>query len=829
MSRHLGVDLNGLVDQVASIEDGPVRLGQGEIPSVVVVPHSQPPRSRILSTVTGVEATRSFEGRGWAWPAAARSEGVAARIPIADILDRVSTGRPITIRGQDHDPADLVAAAAVGLGAEERGGGPTTLVVRDNGTIDEEAQQRLINGFGRRRMQATLLWRPVAAVLGIEETLNPVADRLHGRTLGVVSVLGDGIDVSVLEIERREDDAGAYVVPVRARPGVRVPFDRPLATCAEDLARALLPDDQDGGRQLVWGGGAAIRAFLNLDPGETLVQVRGRWRLLRFGGAKAGIGLPVVEEDAFEEAKALLVGVRNVIIEGPGMAATAGSLRLRYTICLDLLPKDDRTVIDGWLDDGIVAKGAAIYAARRAMGRTTYFDHLPRLRFAALRGDEPAFIDLIPRDARLEGGEAYDPPPVDLGLWIEAGTTEIRNFLVKETDPSPRVSTVLLDRVPQVRTPVRVKIHQRPLAGLARITLIPDDAEGLRPIELDWARMPVDGRSEEEILDYIATGGRAVPPVAPVGCHAILWTSGSDRWPSLATLLGRGPRTVDGLIHRSRDGLFLMRTVAMRLQRQDSPSRITRGADTDIGRYRAVSSLGDVPADLLAVDDAAISQLDEMLEAATEIAIDERQRTNVRGVALRLASWAFSRCPDRLRARVTGDLLADRPTFSRTLAYQAAGRIATAPEEIRAMFAALARVEQLRLYHLRAALLVLSRAERAAKLITPPEADHLARSALYHIQSARARPPGSHLTSTSIQLIAALLRHRLSNRNFLDPKRTELGAQVRDRLSALSTEKWIVERHRKMAGAALEWVEMRGTDTGILTVDDDEEEDDGTE
>jgi hypothetical protein len=32
-----------------------------------------------------------------------------------------------------------------------------------------------------------------------------------------------------------------------------------------------------------------------------------------------------------------------------------------------------------------------------------------------------------------------------------------------------------------------------------------------------------------------------------------------------------------------------------------------------------------------------------------------------------------------------------------------------------------------------------------------------------------------------------------------------------------------------MAGAALEWVEMRGTDTSILTVDDDEEEDDGTE
>jgi hypothetical protein len=159
---------------------------------------------------------------------------------------------------------------------------------------------------------------------------------------------------------------------------------------------------------------------------------------------------------------------------------------------------------------------------------------------------------------------------------------------------------------------------------------------------------------------------------------------------------------------------------------------------------------------LQAIDDAAISHLTEILESVTEIATDERQRTNVRGVALRLASWAFSRCPDRLRARVTGDLLSDRPTFSRTLAYQAAGRIATAPEEIRAMFAALARVEQLRLYHLRAALLVLSRVERAAKLITPIEADHLARCALYHIQSVRARPSGSHLTSTSIQLIAAL-------------------------------------------------------------------------
>ncbi len=823
MSRHLGVDLNGLVDQVASIEDGPVRLGQGEIPSVVVVPHSQPRRSRILSTVTGVEATRSFEGRGWAWPAAARGEGVAARIPIADILDRVSTGRPITIRGQDHDPADLVAAAAVGLGAEERGGGPTTLVVRDNGTIDEEAQQRLINGFGRRRMQATLLWRPVAAVLGIEETLNPVADRLHGRTLGVVSVLGDGIDVSVLEIERREDDAGAYVVPVRARPGVRVPFDRPLATCAEDLARALLPDDQDGGRQLVWGGGAAIRAFLNLDPGETLVQVRGRWRLLRFGGAKAGIGLPVVEDDAFEEAKALLVGVRNVIIEGPGMAATAGSLRLRYTICLDLLPKDDRTVIDGWLNDGIVAKGAAIYAARRAMGRTTYFDHLPRLRFAALRGDEPAFIDLIPRDARLEGGEAYDPPPMDLGLWIEAGTTEIRNFLVKETDPSPRVSTVPLDRVPQVRTPVRVKIHQRPLAGLARITLIPDDAEGLRPIELDWARMPVDGRSEEEILEYIAMGERAIPPIQPTPSHILMW-------PPLEACLSAVPRSTYGLLNSPKCERYIS-LVESRLKRSNTPKRITNGKDSDANIYRPVSTTGDVPSASDGLSFQSVKYLDEFLNAAAGVFLAPRTPTSRRSLALRACSWGFSRCPPEVPETIIRELQGSLPPRIRTLYIQSLGRVACLPDHVMALFKEAADAPKLLIHHLRAVNLTLCRLEDAGEIMITNFATSIAEKNLEILREYPYRLPASWTTYVSIQIYPALLRHRKVNRNFLDPHRTRMGKEVSELLQAAAADNWLSKRNREMAQSSNKWINKKGEDSSVLRqapeVDDESATDGG--
>jgi hypothetical protein len=824
MSRNLGVDLNGLVDQVASIENGSPQLGQGEIPSVVVVPHAQPPRSRTLLTVTGVEATRSFEGRGWIWPAAARAEGVAARIPIADILDRIARDQPIRIREVNHDPADLAVAAAIGLGAEERGIASTTLVVRDNGSVDEEAQQRLINGFGKRRMPVTLLWRPVAAVLGIEEGLNPFADRLHGRKLGVVSVLGDGIDVSVLEIERREDSAGTYVVPVRTRGGIQIRFDRPLSACAEELAKRLLPDDLHDGRQLVWGGGAAMRAFLSLDPGETLVQAQGQWRLLQFDRARANVGLPVLDQAALNQARVLLDGVTDAIVEGPGMDATVGGLRLGYRVRDEILPEGTRSIFDGWLARGIVAKGAAIYGARRNVGRTTYFDHLPRLRIAALRGEEPAFIDLVPPDARLEGGQAYDPKPVDVGLRIEAGMTEIRNFLVKETDPSPRVSTVLLHKSPEVRTPVRVKIYQRPLAGLARITLIPDAPGGLRPIELDWGQMTVDGRSEEEILDYIATGGRAVPPIVIVHCHQILWEHGTPTWPSLITLLAKGPRTAQDLVRAPYDGLSVIKTITDRLRRQDTPKRITRGLNGDESCYRAVSSLGHIPEFTTDAGAAALTHFEEMLQAASKIASDPEQSRDVRGAALRLCSWVFSRCPQWLRERVIADLAAERPKFSRSLTFQVAGRIATDLPEVNAMFSTLARIEHPRLYHLRAALLVLSRIDRAAKLITPSEADHLARCALHNLHSVRDRPPGSHLTSTSIQLVAALLRHRLSNRNFLHPKRTKFGTTIRDRLINLSNDEWISPRLSKMAAATLEWVEMRGTDTSILTVDDDEED-----
>ena len=140
----------------------------------------------------------------------------------------------------------------------------------------EEARQRLIDAAVHGGLTPTLLWRPVAAILGLEPQIR--AGDLHNlsdRTVGVMSCLEDGVHAARLRIEVETDEQGrSYFIPVRDRAGIIVPYRRSIGDLALELARRHAPDDDSqAGWQLLWGDGLVLRWLLRLAAKDTVLYV----------------------------------------------------------------------------------------------------------------------------------------------------------------------------------------------------------------------------------------------------------------------------------------------------------------------------------------------------------------------------------------------------------------------------------------------------------------------------------------------------------------------------------------------------------------------------
>jgi hypothetical protein len=822
--RLVGIDLNGLIDQTCLYDGFEERFSLGEVPSIVVLPENQSPRARRIDLASGLEASRSFDGRGWSWPEAARKQGSPRRLSIDRLLAAMVEDRPIKIGGAVYQAADMVAAAIQGAGARPGANERSIVTVRDNGTFTDEVQQRLIHALRARGLNVTLLWRSVAALLGLEDDLNPIASKLHGKQLGIVSLLADGIDVSVLCLESHRDDAGSYLVPVRQRQGAFVPYTASIFECAEEYALSLAGGDPDVAHQLMWGGGAAIGAYLMGRGGATLVQDHGKWRLFDISGMKQNAPLPSLDFRAIEATKVLLAGIEFVVFEGPASDARSTDFRMAYEL-RDLLIADGVNVLKyGWIreNEGLAAKGAVRYVRRTAAARKTYYDYLPGIRFAAMTDDGPAFIDLVPPSERLEGGQAYGPKTFDLKLWLEPATTKLTNYLVKELSPEPRVSQIELRSRPTRRIPIKVEIYQKPLAGLARISLISDVTDEFSPIELDWGRMEIEGRTEAEILESILPRSSAVPPISPTLCHPALWTEGSDKFPPLVRLLSEAGM-FETYLPSSDQFAELVSAVYSRLYRADTLYRITYGTNQDRTPYRAISSLGEVPSPTGQLTKGDIDRLDEFLATLARLIVRADLPLPLRGKWATTCSWAYSRCPAPVTILLGGGILSDdHIVFKPQTAYQCLGRVVSQERDAAKLFNAVAKVRDHKIYHIRAVTSVLSRLEGAGRVITIPFAEHMTKIAIENINYNYKINPSSSFLPASIQLIAALLRGRLANPDLLDPEVSEAGKLAVEAMWDLVGSKYSTERNIKLATSVVEWLQKRGTDSGVLSQESDD-------
>ena len=825
----LGIDLNGLCDvSVTDVKTGVLR--GGSVPSVLVVQ----PRQKIgdpLRVIAGTEAAMAIEGRGWQWPNSAHVTDTrqCLRVPLQRILEALGDGHPIEAAGETLNLTDLLAAAIAALARPQ---GPATdaerravIAVPDDGRFLEEARQRLIDAAVQGGLTPTLLWRPVAALLGMEPALR--ADqiaRLSGKTVGVLSCLEDGVHAARLEVEVETDMDGPYFVPVRRKAGIVAPYRKPISALAAELAVQYAPDDDpQEGWQILWGNGLVLSWMLHLEAKDAIVQTGSDWRLIR---GQTPEDLPQIEFDdtALDDLASFLEGVDYNIIEGPALETIAYGTRLAYFL-RDRVVRTAVTLKFATKNAHLAARGCAVYQQRKDRCRVPYYDHLPQLRLAVRRGTDPEFLDLIDPNARIEGGMPYDEE-CNLGLSVQPGTSALNFYLLREGNSKPRHIQVKLPERLTTTVPIRMRIRQLPAQGTARLTLVGAGNDGsFRPVELRWEDMTEHDLSEKEVLNRLRDEPLDVPPVQPQPCHALLWTAqladtdGSlvQFLPQLATALHIDPPS-------SEDLAPLLAQHSRLLTRRASPARLTRQGVRDWSLYRAVSSEGDVPEPSDGLSSGSLEQFDNCLKILDQLITSELSNQIVR-----FGGWCFLRCPDGIRRHLIDTAKSGRvPDFR--IYYRAMGKVFTNDEECRVFFSLLAKQltqhgAVFKLHQIEGLFYLLSLRETAPLVLTDRQATLFASKLLARIQECvRGVRTLSRLVSASLKAYAGLMRYRLVRPDYMTSQDPTLGEEQHQILANLLQRSNRDQRVQiaTLTANLIEWSEKRGTDRNILQWDPDD-------
>lgn len=831
---NVGIDLNGLSDVSVYTADGKVLRG-GKVPSVVVLPAQVPGRS--ITVIAGEEARRAVEGRGWSWPDSAQisADELSLRIPVARILEAMQTQTSVATPDKVLEAPDLLGAVLEALS------GPaahdpeiqTVIVIPDDGSFSDEVQHRLLDSAARGGLQTTLLWRPVAAVLGLESRLNRFVDQLDGKTIGVLSLLNAGVHVSCLEIEVERPKMGSpYIVPVRREPGIVVRYRKSVLELAREIADEMLVNDPHKGWQILWGDGLVLRWLLRLQTQPAVIQRDGIWQIID-GERPATMSTVELSDDAINELRTHIRKAHYLIYEGPALEAPIHGERLVYYL-RELVADGRPSLTFQTQSSHLAARGCVVYLDRRLAKRRTYSDYLPQIRLAVRRGDEPTFVELVPPGHRVEGGEVYEHTQ-ELDLSIPAGASDLKFYVLREGAVAPRFAEIRLPVRPREDVPVSMTLRQRPAQGRARLTLeAAREGTGLGAIEVNWDHMQIkQGLSEYEILEELRSTGVEVPPVIPQPCHALLWTlpglrrriSLAEAVEELAEAMIDDPDSVGALREPIRD-------IGSLLTRFQAPYKLTRRAHPERNRQRAVSSDGAIPAPDEELSQDTLDTFDSVLNKISTWLAKPALSEQIRRAIVRTGAWAFLRCPDPIRkhlleATETGNVIYG------VVDYRAMGRCFSTNKECAAFFSVLESSIGVRgkilQYQLEGLFYLLSIREHAAGQLTFAQATLFVEHILARVEEQIQEEKYSRLTRTALRALAAILRYRLINPAFATPGDGALG----DRIARVLGQIIKVCTHPKTAPVAdlaeevLKWTEDRGIDPTILHWEDGD--DDGEE
>lgn len=789
MSASLGFDLNGLWDFVAE--------GDGESDTLLKnlgvrgsIVRLQAEQNR---WVGGAQVALAPHGKGLGWGQIGAAEN---RIFLNDVLDRLA-----------EDDAEATQAAAFGGFLEEqtKHADGAVFAVPDISNFDEAARDRLLRllRHASRLRSTTLLWRPIAAILGW------IKASAHARTfqpseglrIAVLSLMGSGIQVADAKLIRESWSDSEIWVPERDRAGVAVSGACAGENLAHRVAREFADSLRVPEREALLGINAPWRISVGERPEFELLRMPNRsWRKLPdiAGGdiALALEGLPRTVGELLDEADALLV-------EGP----MAGHVAWVDAILRAAGWRAGRPVHRA--EKGLVAKGCLEAALRAHAGAPVYYDFLPQLEIYARVADELRFVELIPKNTRLLGGKAYKgDAPGD--FVIDKGATRLTFYLFKEDFSKGRKAE---DDLPEKTTSqhrIRVSVEQVPGQGFARVRIESDTFEALRrkPLELDWSRMEIVEQSREEILAApVERSGLAYPDTVSIKGHPLHWHSGHragnllDQLQTYVDLpLLRG-NAVEGTAHAA------LKVLRERFRRPENPAFVARKMGVlcnDQGSFRALDSDGKLPSS--SGDLAVPYEAERLLDTALAKVGQEFDRLIARksapavstlvGDIAGFATWCFWRCPPSIT-----DFLLEFYEGSRIfpihhiLRREGVGRIVHQPEHLDRYFAVvdakLGADGLLAAAEFSALGRVLGGCPDATERLRKVTVDRIVQQTISELSKQNDLPRGDAYKrkfKAALLMLAPLLRYRRTLPSFLDPEESNAAQTLLEILKEAETK-----------------------------------------
>ena len=767
MRSLIGVDLNGVNDHLGRLEDGKEACINLGVRSSMIRLMGQ--RERWLA---GMQNEFAPHGRGPGWGRIGSGDN---RVEILKMLEVI----------RDSEPDERIRHAVTSslpdlMGASEL----AVFAVPDIPAYGEHFRDRYLRLLNLvAGLRPLLLWRPVAALLGL--IANAPQQVRPGSDIAILSLMADGIHLSFLSLDSH--DGGSLLVPQRNKSGQRVGASFRGEILVED-ARSRLAQKSSLSVEDIESSA--------ISPWLFAVGVRPQPELVRLTSNRGWIKLPNLDyrppppdkmdlPDDFLDA---LRAAQALIIEGP----FSGNEVWCEDVKAALKARVDLPVLIETLDISTASLGCLEAARRHRRGQPIYFDFLPQLEINAMVGNAPQFVDLIERGARCRGGEPFGADAAGEYV-IDEGATRLTFWLFKEHFERARKADVELPVEADRRCDLTVSVKQTPGQGFAEVQISSSDFETLRrsPIILDWASMEEVDRSRDDILrelDDQSQTGRRWPDTDVKPGHPLLWLDTHPKGDLIEQLAAyrATPLMRNGMIDPG--AMARLKTIRERFSQPDTPSFIGPKLGLDVeerGSFRALDSNGELPEPTsgLQILERAEQHLDEALSKCEEdLAVLQRRfgeaiETTILGHILGFASWCFWRCPRSITEVLLG-------TYERKYSYrinnillrEGVARVVWKPSQIERYYFALesrvANTGRITAAEYAGLARVLGTSDKAAVILGPALADRIrdvterdiADENEKGIQTAYKRR-----FKAALLMLAALLRHREAHEAFLNP------------------------------------------------------------
>ena len=777
--------------------DGP------ELTTLPVPPSAIVPRSTSEPIRGDIHTPNHVRGSGYDWPPEARIDPKrgAGRWPLAYAWPSLYDGHHWTWQHAgdgDRQESTSVSAADAIIGVlgssiayhtkNQRHRPPTCLVIPND--LTQDSQQRLLNAARAMGIDLRLVWRPVAAALAwceqsgpslIESSKSKLDTAKSGDVvLGELLTLYLGVDAfeaTPLSIVARRHKDQWVLLPARDRPAPRstirhwvtIRFECFIREAARSVGKDLSISEL---WQWMWAGSwpAGFLSSLRHPSRESVNDQRivEAWRrserayesaFQSLHRSKVSASVSQCIADISKQHRDLC----GIVATGPlaGVKENGSCLAEQYTA--DFRCAADRILIeDQTTRFGTLALGAGDLTSRIRSGIPAYLDTLPRIRIAALRLGEPAWIELLDqKDQWVEGGKTWQRIPNLPGVEIPRGSDTLKVALNHEEFESVRNVTAHLPHQVSRNTSVSLAVTMEPAQGNARVEVVPAESKlfGRSRVYVEWDRMKDTGCTPEDYLLYHVP--RILPPLHPRLASRERWNAA--RWwvSSAVTSIreGRAPNVdvLKKLNHelRNRESNF----------RDRKTGSLEASAFSDSG----VNHLGDVPGDLAALIEFLVAQLPA-----------GRPRTTHDKYVVRVLGYTATD-DERLLAYLRDVVETQGPKMGDAIAnacgwcFRDESDIAQFATSIYAAFQVERDIKQ---YFIRAFAQMLRFRASATRQIESELAIQLVYAFQCIFEEERRSRNGNYRFRESCRSIGYLLRRRAYDNNFLAPD-SELAIQVK--------------------------------------------------